>query len=177
MSEIGYYRYKFSDVVEGVQYVELFINGSKKKTCTIIGKPFCLNSKLLKYLNKDGQYLFFPFNQYWQQQDSPKLIGKTNHFVTSILDSQSSERNVGYKNERQLTLTAERVSLDELERLADIYISPRVYLYVGSGTTDNLSDWVLVSISGDGINHPRKANFKKVTVTITLPEYYAVTKV
>jgi hypothetical protein len=81
MSQIGYYRYKFSDVIEGEQYVELYINGSKKKTCTVIGLPVCTGFKILKYLNKDGQYLFYPFNQYWQQQDAPKLIGKTNIFV------------------------------------------------------------------------------------------------
>lgn len=177
MSLIGYYRYKFSDVVEGTQYVKFYINGSLQKTCTVIGKPVCTGFKILKYKNNDGQYLRFPFNSYWQKQYVPKLIGKTNTFVTSIFDSQSSEKNTGYKVQQQLILTADRVSLDELDRLSSLYFSSRVYLYVGDGTTDDISDWVFVTVTGDGISRPFKAQFKKVTVTVTLPEYYAVTKV
>lgn len=177
MSSIGYYRYKLSDPVKGEQTIKFFVNGALAKTCTIIGKKFCTQFRILKYLNKDGQYRFFPFNQFWQQANRPTLIGKVNKFVTSIIDSQASTLNIGYKNERKITLVAEMVSLDELEKLEDIYSSPRVYLYVGIGSTDNMEDWILVSVTGDGIGKPKKANFKKVSIEVTLPEQYAITKI
>lgn len=176
MSQVGYYRYKVSDSVEGEQSIKFFINGGLYKTCTIIAKPFCSGFRLVKYLNKNGQYRFFPFNKNWQQTDRPTLIGKVNKYVTSILDSQSDQSNIGYKSERRLTLTAERVSLEELEILSDIYTSPRVYLYIGSGT-DNIKDWLQVTITGDGVSRPKKNNFKKVTIEVTLPERYAITKI
>lgn len=176
MSQIGYYRYKVSDSLKGESTVQFFINGSVAKTCTIIARDFCNNFKYLKYLNSKGQYRFFPFNDKWQVQDKPALIGKVNIFVTSILDSQSDKKNIGYTNERKLTLTAETVSLDELEKLQDIFTSPRVYMYVGNGT-DLTKDWILVSVSGDGISRPKKNQFKKFVLEITLPEWYAVTKI
>jgi hypothetical protein len=177
MSSVGYYRYKFSDVSEGSQEVTFYKNGALAKTCTIIGKSFCTGFKLLKYLDKDGQYRFFPFNNFWQQSNKPKLIGSVNNFVTSIVDSQTSKKNIGYKNDRTLTMTSENVSLDELEKLEDIYFSPRVYLYTGNGSNDRLQDWVLVSVSGDGIGRPKKNQFKKVVINVILPEHYAITKI
>jgi hypothetical protein len=177
MSEIGYHRYKLRDTTEGEQSIKFFKNGALAKTCTIISKPFCSGFRILKYLNKNGQYRFYPFNNFWQQSNKPTLIGKVNIFVTSINVNQSSEKNIGYKNEKKLTLVADKVSLSELEILEDIYSSPRVYLYVGSGLTDELKDWLQVSISGDGISKPKKANFKKVVIEVTLPEQYAITKI
>ena len=177
MSQVGYYRYKVSDAIEGEQTVKFFKNGALLKTCTIVAKRFCLNYRLVKYLDSTGQYRFFPFNDRWQQTDKPTLIGKVNKFVTSILDSQSDTSNIGYKNERRLSLIAEKVSLDELTKLTDIFVSPRVYLYVGSHGMDRVQDWVQVSISGDGIGKPRKNNFKKFQIDVILPEYYAITKI
>lgn len=177
MSKVGYYRYKISNPIEGEQTVKFFKNGSLVKTCTIIAKPACLNSKLIKYLDSKGQYRFFPFNNMWQQVDKPTLIGKVNKFVTSILDSQSDSANIGYKNERGLSLVSEHVSLEELEKLTDIFVSPRVYLYVGNYSYDRIRDWIQVSILSDGIGRPRKNNFKKISIDIILPEYYAVTKI
>lgn len=177
MSQVGYYRYKVSDAIEGEQTVKFFKNGALLKTCTIVAKKFCLNYRLVKYLDSTGQYRFFPFNNRWQQTDKPNLIGKVNKFVTSILDSQSDTANIGYKNERRISLVAEQVSLEELEKLQDIFVSPRVYLYVGSHGMDRVQDWIQVSITSDGISRPRKANFKKVTIEVILPEYYAITKV
>lgn len=177
MSNVGYYRYKVSDSLEGTQTVQFFINGGLAKTCIINARKFCIDFRVIKYLNKNGQYRFFAFNDKWQQSDKPSLIGKTNQFVTSILNSQSDKKNNGYKNERKISLTAETVSLAELESLSDIFVSPCVYLYVGNGFNDNIEDWILVTATGDGISRPKSNKFKKFTLELTLPEYYAITKI
>jgi hypothetical protein len=175
MSEVGYYRYKVTPTIAGVSTVRLYINGSLASTATIIAREFCNGFRVLKYMDRYGRYRFFPFNQKWQQVDKATLIGKVNNFVTSVLDSQSDARNIGYKNDRSITLTAGSVSDDELDKLADIYTSPRVYLYVGS--TDRTQDWILVTVSGDGVGRRKNNKFGKVTIDVKLPEYHAVTKI
>jgi hypothetical protein len=175
MSQIGYYRYKISDSFEGTQTVNFFKNGALAHTATIEARKFCTNYKLLKYLDSSGRYRFFPFNDKWLQVDKPTQIGSSNNFITSILNSQAAQKNIGYRNERRLTLVAESVSQAELDKLTDIFISPRIYLMIGD--TDILQNWILVTVSGDGVGRPKKNNFKKVLLEITLPEYYAVTKI
>lgn len=173
MSQIGYYRIKTFPSTEGEAITNIFVNGALTLTAKVIAKKWCDNYRLVKYLDRSGKYRFFPFNNHWQKTDTPTAIGTVNKFVTSILSDQSSTRSVGYKNTRKMSLTAGDVSADEIEVLSDIYYSPRVYLYVGSGT-DKAADWVLVTITGDGISRMKKNNFKKVTIDVTLPEFYSI---
>jgi hypothetical protein len=177
MSKIGYYRYKVTPSAIGTKTVKFYINGSLASTATIVAKEFCTNFRILKYLDNSGRYRFFPFNDKWQSKDSPSTRGEVNNFITSILNSQTGAKQIGYKNDRTISLTAGNVSADELEKLSDIYTSPRVYLYVGTGTTDLIQDWILVTVSGDNIGRRKKNKFGKVTIDVKLPEYYAVTKV
>jgi hypothetical protein len=177
MSDIGYHRIKIIPSAVGTTEVKLYINGALASTATVVAKEFCTDFKILKYLDGAGRYRFFPFNNKWQRADKPTSVGKVNNFVTSILDGQTAEKNIGYKTERTLTLTAGNVSEDELDKLADIYSSPRVYLYVGDGAYDRVKDWILVTVSGDGVGRKKNNKFSKVTIEVKLPEYYAVTKV
>lgn len=177
MSEIGYYRYKVTPSSEGETEVKFYVGGSLASTATIVAKKFCDDYKILKYLDSSGRYRFFPFGSKWMQRDKPSLIGETNNFITSILNSQTESKNIGYKAERTLSLAAGSVSDDELDKLADIYTSPRVYLYVGNGTNDRVQDWILVTVTGDGVGRRRNNKFGKVSIDIKLPEHYSVTKV
>jgi hypothetical protein len=177
MSEVGYYRYKVTPKEAGVSAVKLYINGSLASTATIVARRFCDEFRILKYLDSSGRYRFFPFNDRWQSTDKPKSKGEVNNFVTSILTSQGDAKQIGYNNERTLSLTAGNVSNDELEKLSDIYTSPRVYLYVGDGIHDRIQDWIMVTVTGDGIGRRKYSRFGKVTLEVKLPEYYAITKV
>lgn len=177
MSQVGYYRYKVVPSAIGNSTITLYINGSLVSTATIVAKEFCNEFKILKYLDSSGRYRFFPFNGKWQSKDKPTLKGEVTNFVTSIKDSQTDSKNIGYKNDRTITLTAGNVSNNELEKLSDIFTSPRVYLYVGNGISDLTEDWILVTVSGDGIGRRKNNKFGKVTIDIKLPEYYAITKI
>lgn len=173
MSTVGYYRYLVNDAQVGESQVKFFRNGALALTATIKARPFLSEYKLIKYLDSSGKYRFFPFGCQWQQTDTPQQVGTVNRFVTSILNDQASSNNIGYKSTRKLSLTASNVSEEELEILQDLYYSPRVYLYVGNGA-DNESSWVKVTITGDGIGRQRKGNFKKVSIEVTLPEFYSI---
>jgi hypothetical protein len=142
---------------------------------TVRVKPFCTGYRYLKYLGHNGQYRFYPFNDRWQSKDTPRLIGKVNQLVTSLLTAQGESKNVGYTNERKLTLVADDVLADELTLLSDIYTSPRVYLYIGT-TTDTAADWIRVTVAAsDSLIRRKKGTTSKIELTVTLPEWYNIT--
>lgn len=174
MSTIGYYRYKRDNWGEGNHTAFLFIDGVYVAEKYVVIKPWCTNNRLVKYLDKSGQFRFYPFNKYWEGKDKPTLLGKTNELITNILTAQSNSKTVGYKNERTVTLVADEVAADELTILSQIYTSPRVYLYIGDGTTDEAKDWILVEVKGDNVNKKRKANFSKVQIDCILPEWFTI---
>jgi len=94
-----------------------------------------------------------------------------------LLTSQSDKKSIGYKNERSITLRAANVSAEELDLLSDIYSSPRVYLYVGTGSTDDAKDWVLVSVKGDGVGRREKRKFGRVELQVILPKHNTITAI
>ena len=173
MSTVGYYRYKFSPTEE--TEVELYINAVLTTTKTVTLREWCTGMKRIKFLNKDGQYRFFNFNRFWESSDKPKELGRANKIVTSLLTSQSSENSVGYKNERTWLVMADDISQPELDILSDLWASPRVFLYVGDETTDDMTDWIQVSVkSNDNLNRIRKAGYVDIAMIITLPEWYSI---
>jgi hypothetical protein len=177
MSQVGYYRYKFTPTSAGEQDIKIYINGALVATHTVIVRDFCTNYKILKYLDRSGRYRFFAFNDKWQLKNTPTTKGTIENFVTSIVDNQSSDKQIGYTNKRIISLTAGNVSSDELEKLFEIYSSPRVYLYTGSGLSDKIEDWIQVTVTGDGINRRRKEKFAKVNIDVTLPETFEISMI
>lgn len=169
----GYYRLKVTDLDVDTTY-QLKNGATVLATKVVRVKPFCTGYQYLKYLDRNGQYRFFPFNNRYQTKDAPKLIGKINQLVTNIYSDQGDSKNVGYTNERKMTLVADDVYADELDILSDIWNSPRVYLQVGTG--DTAVDWVRVTVSAsDATTRRRKGNSGKVEITVTLPEWYNIT--
>lgn len=169
----NYYRLKVNDLDVDTTY-QLKNGATVLATKVVRVKPFCTGSQYLKYLDRNGQYRFFPFNNRYQTKDTPKLIGKINQLVTNIYSDQGDSKNVGYTNERKMTLVADDVDADELDILSDIWNSPRVYLQVGTG--DTAADWVRVTVSAsDATTRRRKGNSGKVEITVTLPEWYNIT--
>lgn len=172
MSTIGYYRYK--TLADEAKEVNFTVNGVLTGTKTITPINFCVGGKILKYLDKNGQYRFYPFNKYYETNDNPTLIGTSNKLITSILSDQSNKKNIGYKNERKISLVAD-VPNDELDKLVDIYSSPRVYLYIGNGSQDGDQYWLEVEANADqNIVRRRKANTGQINITVTLPENYSI---
>lgn len=169
----GYYRLKVADLDIDTTYT--MMNGATVLATKVVRvKQFCTGYQYLKYLDRNGQYRFFPFNNRYQTKDAPKLIGKINQLVTNIYSDQGDSKNVGYTNERKMTLVADDVYADELDILSDIWNSPRVYLQVGTG--DTAADWVRVTVSAsDATTRRRKGNSGKVEITVTLPEWYNIT--
>lgn len=174
-NRLGFYRYKLASVAAKGNTVKFKLNGVVDKTCTILPITTCTGKRILKYLNRDGQYRFYPFLSYYEESDKPKEIGKVSNIITSILNSKSDTRSVGYKSDRILNLKSEPIPTDQLELLKDIYTSPRVYLYIGT-TNDTEDDWILVDVkAGKSIRKEAKAKFTTLDLEVTLPETYSIT--
>jgi hypothetical protein len=176
MSQIGYYRYKLDNLnANTITPIVFKVNGTTVCTKYINTKEFCTGEKLIKFLDKNGQYRFYPFNKYYQTVNNPTSLGKTNKLIESILNSQSDSRDVGSNNERRMLLTSKDTNQEEFEKLIEIYLSPRIYLYVGSGTTDEDKDWILVTIANsDNIVRQRKVQGGEISIEIILPEWYTI---
>lgn len=172
---VKFYRYKVPSVAAAGNTVQFKLDGVVDKTCTILPINTCTGKRILKYLNRDGQYRFYPFLNYYEESEKPREIGTVNNMITSILNSKSAVKSVGYKSERVLNLKSDTISGTELILLRDIYTSPRVYLYIGT-TTDTENDWLLVSIKANkNIRKEAKAKFSQIDIEVTLPETYTIT--
>lgn len=171
MSQIGLYRYK-TTTTNG-RTVTLYKNGIASGTAVLRSLPFCSSDVLVKYLDASGRYRFYTFNKFYETKDAPQLIGSTNKFFSSLLTAQSDKSNIGYRNERRLSLTTDATS-EQLTYLADIFTSPRVYMYVGVMPSDSEKDWVEVTAEGDNTVKRRKAIGGRFDLTIILPEWYTI---
>jgi hypothetical protein len=173
MSKIGFYRYKLENAT--TQAVRLYVNNVVAATKQVVALDVCTGFRQLKFLDRNGQFRFYPFVAEHGIKGVSKEIGEVNEYVTSLLTSQSDKKSVGSNTETTITLRAANVSGDELEILRDIYSSPRVYYYVGNGSTDDAKDWVLVSVKGDGISRREKRNFGKIEIQVSLPKTNTIT--
>lgn len=173
----SFYRKTFTNLAAGEVVTTYTYNGTQQATKTITVKPRpCGDFKVLKYLNRNGQYCIYPFEKYVQITNAPEKIGTTNELFASILTDTNS-RNVGYKNTREMVLNAYNVPKAEIELLSDLTNSPRVYLYVGVAPSNTASDWVLIEDikSSDNIVRHAKKEFSDISFTITLPEWFNIT--
>lgn len=172
-----FFRKVYTNLSEGDTTVEFYVNSIKKGEKTIRVKNPCPGFKVLKYLDKNGQYRIYPFEKYFTINDKPEKIGGTNEIITSILTAQSNSKNIGFRNEREIILIAENVPFDELEILNDLFVSPRIYLYYGVAPSNETFNWIEISEINysEGISKYPKKQFSKVTITVTLPEWYTIT--
>jgi hypothetical protein len=174
MSRIGLYRYKLDNLnaAEVTRQVTFYVNSVAIVTHVVNIDRFCTDEKLLKYLDKSGQYRFISFNKYWEGRNNVENLGFSNHIVNSILDAQSNQRNLGYKNKKTLTLTKNNVTSTQLEEIQQILTSPRVYLLIGQ--TDSEQDWLLVNVRvTDNIYRHKKRTTTDFTLEIELPEDFS----
>lgn len=137
--------------------------------------PHCTGDVILKYLDRNGMYRFYKFDKAYSISLEPEQIGRTQTIFESIATAQGVTKNIGYKNEKQLSVTAIKVPDKHMDSLQDVFVSPRVYMHVGALGLDARENWVLVDVEGDGeVKHPKR-KFNDIRLTLTMPEQYNVT--
>lgn len=174
MSGIGYHRIKILPSKE-TSTIEIYQNGSQLVQHTIKARPWCAQKKYIKFLDRNGFYRFFTFNENWNSSDSIGNIDEIEKEVTNIYTDQGATYTAGIESSRTIEMNADFVTDDELDKLSDAFTSPRVYLYIGDGTSDLKQDWLIVKIQGDGINRRTRRKHSPVAVTVTLPRCHNIT--
>lgn len=175
-TEAGYYGAKVL-VTDAVQTFGWYKNSELVKTVTVKGVlNSCVDSKLLKFLDREGLYRIYPFSKYYAKTASASQIGSVNKFLTSILTDQGDTANVGYNGSRTMTLK-QYIDYIELDFIESLYESPRVYLYVGDGSADTSADWLEVTVKGKGTIHRAKNLTGSEEITVTLPKHYTQTMI
>jgi len=175
MASVGLYRYKIAKIVAGKYPVFFRRDGIIEAAQCVTFKPFCSGGKILKYMDRNGMYRFYPFNEFYTVNYSRNSIGKIDRQFTSLQGSQGSFNSVGYKVEQKLTLIAYDVTQDELTILQDLFSSPFVYLYIGT-TGDAAKDWLIVEVTGNQEARLRKQATTRMEVTVTMPDQFSVTR-
>lgn len=171
----GFYRYKITSSSIGVKTITFKRDGVIVAAQTVEFLPFCTGSRILKFLDSNGQFRFFPFNAYWEETNKPKQIGQIENFITSVKTDQSDSRSIGFNNDKSINLVAYEVSNDQLAILQDLFTSPLVYLYSGT-VNDSTADWIKVNVSsGTNVSRQRKLPNSRFEVTILLPSQYSLT--
>lgn len=170
----GFYRYKIANANAGRFPVYFLRDGAFVASQCINFREHCTSGKVLKFMDRNGLYRFFPFNEFWEQNNEPDTIGSTELFTDSIYTGQSNKRSLGYKNKRSIAAVAYEVTAYELDILQDLMTSPFVYLYIGT-TGDAPKDWLLVEVSGTNTGRRRKGVIGRYEVTIVLPEQFNIT--
>lgn len=168
-------------VDEGIFYREkLFLTadtvverGGKEKKIKVL--PYCEGDIILKYLDRNGMYRFYRFTKNYERTVDTKEIGAIEHSFASLSTGQGYQKSIGNKSADKIKARAEKVPVEDLNILKDIYTSPRVYFHLGAVGHDNLSDWVLVKVKGDGIAKLPKRNFIDVEIEIELPANNEIT--
>ena len=147
--------------------------GGREKKIKVL--PYCEGDIILKYLDRNGMYRFYRFTKNYERTVDADEIGSVEHTFTSLSTGQGYQKSIGNKSVDKIKARAENVPVEDLNILKDLYTSPRVYFHLGEAGTDNLSNWVLVKVKGDGIAKLPKRNFVNVEIEIELPANNEIT--
>lgn len=147
--------------------------GGREKKIKVL--PYCEGDIILKYLDRNGMYRFYRFTKNYERTVDADEIGSVEHTFTSLSTGQGYQKSIGNKSVDKIKARAEKVPAEDLNILKDLYTSPRVYFHLGEAGTDNLSNWVLVKVKGDGIAKLPKRNFINVEIEIELPANNEIT--
>ncbi len=147
--------------------------GGREKKIKVL--PYCEGDIILKYLDRNGMYRFYRFTKNYERTVDTDEIGSVEHTFTSLSTGQGYQKSIGNKSVDKIKARAEKVPVEDLNILKDLYTSPRAYFHLGEAGTDNLSNWVLVKVKGDGIAKLPKRNFVNVEIEIELPANNEIT--
>ena len=168
--DIGYYKFKTDSI--GNFVVNFYDDNARSYDQNVISQG-CPNDALLKYFDKTGQYRFYNFNEYYETNDKSKSIGSIEKLVTNIRTDQGNRTQIGKTTGRTISLVAE-VENDQLDLVADLIASPKVYLYIGDSDVSNA--WLEVEVlTNSRLIRRRIGTTGRADVLIQLPQIHNVT--
>lgn len=151
--------------------LELEFN-SVVETNLTIKKVFAPCGVYVKWLNADGGYSYWLFDEFFRESFKGKDISFVNvpsfNNVDTAVNTTQSTGKIGTK---QLRVKSKAVEEYEMRHLESLMTSPSVQLWSSNIPASGVADgyWVDVTISGD-ISRSTKKALNEVALTINLPE-------
>ena len=163
----GYYNLRSengSDLMQNIK--EIYINDVSDldftvKVYDIIKFKNC-SGHYLKWLNRSGDYSYFLFSNYYEEDIDTDSLGSINNDYSNNDYSISRNISKGKESERSMTLFKKGVNRKMRYHLSDLIDSPRVYYYTGKKDSQSSKyDWTLVEITEKSlqINRPKEDIF------------------
>ena len=105
----------------------------------------CENAVYIRFLTKDGYYMYWAFSPYPFTNESGDNIGNVINSFAEMALANSRHFPIGKKNAfRKLTVASASVPIVFRRKLLDIFLSPAVYLWQGKQTPDeNLGETII----------------------------------
>lgn len=131
---------------------------------------------VIKYLNLRGYFAFAWFNYMAEIKDEHEQLGRLRYVGSGVASDRSPTRSIGTTKVRTYQVTAEAVEEGELHNFAALEASPTILFASWPLATDR-DPWVLVdSIEGGGVVRAVRGGPADVTYTLTMPQFYTITR-
>ena len=97
----------------------------------------CENAIYIRFLTKDGYYMYFAFSPYPSRSVEGEKIGNVINSFSEMALANSRNYPIGYKNSfNKIACIASSVPIVFRRKLMELFISPAVYLWQGKQTPD-----------------------------------------
>lgn len=137
----------------------------------------CENAVYIRFLTKDGYYMYWAFSQYPKTVKSGDKIGDVINNFSEMALAQSSNFSLGYRNSfNKIDIIASAVPIVFRRKLLDLFTSPAIYMWKGSlGEYEDEADWILLDkVEGSHILR-EKMEHDNFECALVLPENYTQT--
>lgn len=144
-------------------------------TLTVDKAPHC-SGVYLKWLNNQGGYSYWLFENTYATDRSVKDLGELDRDFSNLADSFGRTTQIGRKAQDTLKLVAELLTPPQRNIVQNLLESPKVYLFTGTPFgRSNYHNWVEVSVKTNSarIKNPRQ-ELTNLTIDIELPERYTL---
>ena len=120
-----------------IYYNPTELAGRRLKTFNLTVFDPCENAVYVRFLTKDGIYMFWAFSPFPTTSQEHQDIGRVINSFSSQADANSRYYPIGKKNAfKKLLVAAATVPIAFRRKLMDIFTSPAVYVWQGTETPD-----------------------------------------
>lgn len=140
---------------------------------TILVDNTCYDNPLyFKWLNPIGGFDYWLFN--WKQVSNDTISNPITFepYIKDLSAVNSRAETLSKDSQEEIDLGAEGLSMDDINAIRNILASPKVLMYVGTGT-DSVQQWITVQVKADTfeISDNRENKFN-IEFTIQPPQKF-----
>jgi len=131
----------------------------------------------VKFFNKDGAWSYWRLKKQHSENTKTKALDLINNDFENIDTATSKDFLTGKEATREIIASTGRMTKHELEVVADLFSSPKVYLYNSEHFQHyDLDKWIEINVqAGTSETKNTRNHFHELNVKIDLPQEYTQT--